>query len=248
MKFKLLLAVFLIIFSATTGNAEEKEEEKALSGEGEIGLLINTGNTETESVNVKLGLTYEKNHLLGEAALAVKYSSEKTENSDGIEEDTVSDEKYSYAAKIGYKFNEANYVFFNADFEDDRFSGYDYQTTYSIGYGRKLINNDKMKLDIEIGPGYRYDKLEGGETEEDPIFRGEAKFEYKLTDASTFQQDLTVVTGEDNTNIKSVTALKAQIVGALSMKASYTVDNNTDVPDDTEKTDTETSLTLVYDF
>ena len=57
-----------------------------------------------------------------------------------------------------------------------------------------------------------------------------------------------MVTGSSNTNTKSVSALKFQIIGALSMKVYYRIDNNTDVPEDKEKTDTETAITLVYDF
>lgn len=244
MKLKLILTIFLLIFSANIGNAAE---ETAFSGEGEIGLLMTSGNSETDSINAKAGLKYEKNHLLSEANAAALYRSEKTEI-DGEKKDKVSAEKYNYSAKIGYKFDEANYVFLNGAYEDDRFSGYDYKTTYSLGYGRKLITDDKVNLNIEMGPGYRYDKLEGGATEDEAIFRGYVMFNYKLTDSATFQQDITVVTGSNNTNTKSVSALKAQIIGALSMKASYTVDNNSDVPDDKEKTDTETALTLVYDF
>ena len=73
-------------------------------------------------------------------------------------------------------------------------------------------------------------------------------FNYKFSEAVSFQQDVTVITGSSNTNTKPVTALKTQIIGALSMKASYKIDNNTDVPADKEKTDTETALTLIYDF
>jgi putative salt-induced outer membrane protein len=240
-------AIIILVLFLTVGMANADEEVKSFSGSGEAGLLMTTGNSETDSVNAKLGLKYEKDHLLGEVNLAALYSSEETEEN-GIKEDRVSAEKYNYSAKIGYKFNPANYVFVNGDYEDDRFSGYDYKTTYAIGYGRKVIDNDTTKLDIEIGPGYRYDVLEGGETNDEAILRGYAMFSYKFSDAVSFQQDLTVVTGSDNTNTKSITALKSQIVGALSMKVSYKIDNNTDVPSDKEKTDTETSLTLVYDF
>nr|MDA3895656.1 DUF481 domain-containing protein [Desulfobacteraceae bacterium] len=219
-------------------------------------LLMTTGNSETDSVNAKVGLKYEKEHFLGEANIAVLYSSETTEI-DGKKEDNVSAEKYNYSAKIGYKFNEANYVFINGDYEDDRFSGYDYKTTYSAGYGRKVIASDTIKFDIEIGPGYRYDKTNGywennvfidEKTEDEIILRGYAMFNYKFSEAVSFQQDVTVVTGSDNTNTKSVTALKTQIVGALAMKVSLKIDNNTDVPAGKDKTDTETALTLVYDF
>ena len=59
---------------------------------------------------------------------------------------------------------------------------------------------------------------------------------------------VTVLADSKNTATKSVTAFKSKITGALSMKASYKVEHDSHVPADTEKTDTETALTLVYDF
>jgi len=261
MRLKTIILLLLIIVVAAAANAEET---KNFTGSGELGLLMTSGNSETDSVNAKVGLKYEKEHFLGEISLAALYSSEETEI-DGKEEDKVSAETYNYSAKVGYKFNEANYIFINGDYEDDQFSGYDYRTTFSAGYGRKVIASDTIKFNIEIGPGYRYDRTNGyfddkgdnddsndvfiGEkTEDEAILRGYTMFNYKFSEAVSFQQDLTIVTGADNTNTKSVSALKSQIIGALSMKASFTIDNNTDVPSDTEKTDTETALTLVYDF
>ncbi len=244
MKLKSALILLSLILITAMANADE---EKNFSGSGEAGLLVTSGNSETDSANAKIGLKYEKEHFLGEVNLAALYNSEKTEI-DGNKEDKVSAEKYNYSAKVGYKFNPANYVFFNADYEDDRFSGYDYKTTYSLGYGRKVITTDTINLDIEVGPGYRYDKPNLGETVDEAVFRGYAMFSYKFSDAVSFQQDLTVVTGSSNTNTKSVTALKSKIIGALGMKVAYKIDNNTDVPAGKEKTDTETALTLVYDF
>jgi putative salt-induced outer membrane protein YdiY len=257
-------AIIILVLFLTVGMANADEEVKSFSGSGEAGLLMTSGNSETDSVNAKMGLKYEKDHLLGEVNLAALYSSETTEV-DGKKEDKVSAEKYNYSAKIGYKFNPANYIFVNGDYEDDRFSGYDYKTTYSIGYGRKLIDSDTVKLNIEIGPGYRYDKTNGywddkgdnddsndefidEKTEDEAVFRGYAMFNYKFSEAISFQQDLTIITGSSNTNTKSASALKTQIIGALAMKVAYKIDNNTDVPADKEKTDTETALTLVYDF
>ncbi len=253
MKIKIIFLISLMIIAAGMANAEE---EKNLSGTGGVGLLMTTGNSETDSVNANVGLKYEKEHFLSEANIAVLYSSEETEI-DGKKKDKVSAEKYNYAAKIGYKFDDANYVFINGDYEDDRFSGYDYRTTSSIGYGRRVIASDTINFDIEIGPGYRYDRTNGywennmhiGEkTEDELILRGYAMFNYKFSEAVSFQQDVTVVTGSDNTNTKSITALTTKIIGTLGMKVAYKVDNNTDAPAGKDKTDTETALTLVYDF
>lgn len=221
--------------------------EKLWKGTGEVGLLMTSGNSETESVNGKAGVKYENDRLLGEMNLAALYSSEETEI-DGEKEKQTSAEKYNAGAKAGYKFTPADYVFINANYEDDRFSGYDYRTDYAIGYGRKIIDTEKTRLNLEVGPGYRYDKRDDGGIENEAVFRGHAMFSCQLSEGAAFQQDLTVLAGSDNTNTRSVTAVKAKITGALSMKASYTVDHDTHVPADKDKTDTETALTLVYDF
>jgi putative salt-induced outer membrane protein len=247
----LIILTIIILFAGIANSAEEKK----FSGEGEIGLLITSGNSDTESVNAKLGLKYETGKMLSEAKISALYSSEETEV-DGKKEDNVSAEKYNYFAKAGYKFNEANYVFITGAYEDDRFSGYDYRTSFTVGYGRKVIQNDTINLNIELGPGYRYDKqhrewINGEKKEEienEAIFRGYGMFSYKFTDTASFQQDVTVETGSDNTVTESVTAVKSQIVGAVSMKASFTLTHHSSPPEDKDKTDTETALTLVYDF
>lgn len=244
----LMFSVWMIFWMAGNAAAEDAPKDaKPWSGAGEAGLLITSGNSETESVNAKLAFKYEQEKFLAEAGAAALYSSEETEV-DGEKEDRVSAEKYNYNAKLGYKFTPRDYAFVSGDYEDDRFSGYDYRTTYSAGYGRKVIDTDTMKFGIEGGPGYRHDVLEGGEKEDEAVFRGWAMFNYKFSDAVSFQQDLTVIAGSDNTNTKSVSALKSRIIGALSMKLSYTVDHDSHAPDDKDKTDTETALALVYDF
>ena len=59
---------------------------------------------------------------------------------------------------------------------------------------------------------------------------------------------MSVEYGDTNTKTRSESALLAKINGSLQMKIAYNVTNNSDVADDEESTDTETSLTLVYSF
>lgn len=55
-------------------------------------------------------------------------------------------------------------------------------------------------------------------------------------------------TGADQTVTKSGSSVKAQVIGALSMKAAFTLEHTSSVPAGREKTDTETALTMVYSF
>ncbi len=51
MRPNIVLIILLIILTAGMVNAEE--EQKNLSGSGEVGLLMTSGNSETDSVNAK---------------------------------------------------------------------------------------------------------------------------------------------------------------------------------------------------
>lgn len=209
------------------------------AGSGELGYVATTGNTDTSNLTAKLGLVNERErwrHSLGLEAL-------KSED-DG----ETSAERYFAAWQSDYKFSEKAYMFGRLSYEDDKFSGYEYRTTETVGYGRHVLNTDTMKLDLEAGPGARQSKLETGNTENEMILRLAGRFAWQISANAKFTQDLSADIGEDTTVGKSVTAVQASIINNLAMKLSFTAKHTTDVPDDVDKTDTETAVTLVYDF
>ena len=75
-------------------------------------------------------------------------------------------------------------------------------------------------------------------------------YSYSAFDAkeetSTFEQILSSNTTSDNTYWESVTRLRLDIVKDLKLAVGYTVQGNTDVDGDTEKTDRYTAITLDY--
>ncbi len=239
---KTILLTMLFVFSVSVSAVAA---DKPFGGEGEIGIMITSGNSDTESINGKIGITYETERLINAADLSGLYKSEKNEETGDHQ---ASAQKHEGSIKTGLKFTENDYAFIRGAYLNDRFSGYHYQNTVSAGYGRKLITGDRVNLTVELGPGYRYDKLRTGGSEEDAIFRVSGRFSLQLTETATFSQDLSVETGDDKTITQSISAIRAQIIGALAMKLSYTIDRQSKVPADTEKTNTETALTLVYGF
>jgi putative salt-induced outer membrane protein YdiY len=245
MKRCLLLTIIILFFLAPFPAAAE---EKPWSGEGEVGFLMTTGNSETESLNAGLRIGYEAGRWRHTGRFQALYSAEEIETETGDEEMETSAERYRASAKTDYKFTENNYAFLTGSYEDDRFSGYDYQATVAAGYGRRLLQTERLLMEVEAGPGYRYNRLQAGGKEESAILRAFALFTAKLTETSTFKQELSVETGSDQTVTESLTSLQAGIIGALSMKAAFTLEHTSTVPEGTEKTETETALTLVYSF
>jgi putative salt-induced outer membrane protein len=252
MKIKLaLIIVFLIVLTGIAGAEDKSPWER----EGELGVLVTTGNSTTESVNGKAKLNYEGVKWFNKTALGALYSAEETENDDGTKSKDKSAQKFLASDKGGYNLDELNYLFLLGSYEYDLLSGYYYQTLLSPGYGRRLIKTDRTKLDVEVGPGYRFSSVRetgDGDDDSEAVFRAAGMFSHKLTETTEFQQDLSVEIGSETTITKSVTALKAQIIGALAMKTSFTVKHNSDPPesdgDQAETTDTETAVTLVYSF
>ena len=246
MKNKQVIAAALVVGSLTANAVYAAEEQPSWKISAELGAVITSGNSETSTTNAKFDATNEKKqwrHNVHAEALGAS----TTDPATGIE--TTSAERYALSGKSDYKFNEFDYVFGTLGWEKDRFSGYEYQATLAVGYGRRVLNDETMKLDLEIGPGYRKVKdAVTGATENDGIVRLGAKYEWKISDNATFTEDLTSDVASDLTVTKSITALTAKVNSKLAMKLSLTIKNNSEVPAGTEKTDTETAITLVYSF
>jgi len=246
MKYRLIGLILLLL--NLTALPLQAGQDTPWGGEGELGFLMTSGNSETESFNGKFGLYYEASRWRHQGRFEALYNAEEKETETGGTTMEPSAEKYLVSAKSDFKFTETDYVFLTGSYEDDRFSGYDYQTSASAGYGRQLFKTERMLMEVEAGPGYRYNQPDSGNEEKEVILRAYALFTTQLSETSEFKQELSIKSGADQTVTKSTSAVKANILGALSMKTAFSLEHMSTVPKDTEKTDTETSVTLVYSF
>lgn len=235
------LPVFLICLLSSPVVAETTKADDIWKGNVELGYVKTGGNTDTETLNTKA-----KTEKDGEI-WRHKINLEALKSSD---RDTTTAERYFISGQSDYKMKgKKNFLFIYLSYEDDRFSGYDYQMTEVVGIGRRVLDRNSMTLDLEIGPGARQSKEEEtGDTENEMLLRGAAKYAWEITEHSKFTEDLTVDAGEDITVTKSITGLTAKINTSLATKLTYTVKNTSKVPAGVKKTDTELAVTLVYSF
>jgi putative salt-induced outer membrane protein len=225
-----------------TSNALSAEEEKKSPWEtsAELGYVDTSGNTNTESLIFKFDTAYEIEKWKHQAHLEALNT--KTDNV------STADRKLA-TAQSDYKFTPRDYFFGLVSYEDDRFSGFEYQAKLNIGYGRKIILTEHHELDGEIGPGYRNFKVDNASNSEDEaLLRLAAKYKWLISDNSEFKQDFTAEFGEDQDEWKSITALKSNINKTLAMKLSYTIKYLDVVPVGNDNYDRETAVTLVYSF
>jgi len=219
--------------------APAKEGDGPWSGNVSLGYLATTGNTETTNANFGFEVDYAINrwtHGLKGSAIGAS-----------DDNDTTS-EAYSVSWKSLYDLSERNYLFGRARWLKDRFSSYDQQVSEAVGYGRRLILQPHQNLTVEIGPGARQSELQDGEELNETILWLGASYEYQFNESAQLNFDLGVQAGEDNTFTEGILGLKTKLVGALAAVLAYTVRSNTDVLDDSEKTDTITSISLEYSF
>jgi putative salt-induced outer membrane protein len=243
MHIKKWFGLVLILTVAPVLAAEQTEEQTVKkskwNGEAELGLVKTTGNTETESFVLKARVinTRDKWKHTGRG--------EALRNADG---DTVTAEKYFLSGKSEYTFRNRSYVFGLVTYDDDRFSGFDYQLLGVVGYGRTVMNRENLKLNLEVGAGGRRSEPEIGETNDEAVARVAGDFEWKISKTATFIQELSSDIGEDKTITRSLTALTTKINSYLSSRIAYQLKQTSDVPPGIEKTDTELTFTLVAKY
>jgi len=208
-------------------------------GAGEFGYVATSGNTDTQSLSAKINLAHERakwRHTLNLEAL------------NNADKDATTAERYAGNWQTDYKFTEFDYLFGRLAYETDKFSGYDYRTSETVGYGRRVLKTPSMTLDLEAGAGARQSRLEADGTERETIARLAGRYAWQISPNAKFTEDLSTEIGADATITRSVTALQTDIIGNLAMKLSYTIENTSEVPPGVEKTDTETMVSLVYKF
>jgi putative salt-induced outer membrane protein len=214
--------------------------QAAWKGEAGAGLLTTSGNSETESFNGKFLLDWTQE--------VWKNSFTATAVNNG-DEDGRTAERYTVGNKLDWNFSERDYLFGAVDWEKDLFGGFRERTAQTAGYGRHILTGPIHLLDAEIGAGARQtEEQDTGDKENEAIGRVGGKYQWKISDTSTFSQSLKVEHGKRNTFTEAVSELKLSIVGNLFAALSFTARNNSDVPDDTEKTDTFTAVNLSYAF
>lgn len=238
MRKTILISTLLMVSGAAYG--VDEAPTSPWSGNAELGFIDTSGNTDTRSTNGAFELKHTGEHWDTSLKLSALTSKEQ-----GI----TSKEKYNAAVKFDRNLSERSYLAIDATQERDRFNGFEYQSTLSVGYGYRAIKEDKMNLALEAAPGFRRDKLkDSGTISEDPILRLAANFDWEISEGVSFIEEFTADIGEDNATYKSETGLKSNIIGALATKITYKIKYVDDVPDDKENTDRELGITLVYSF
>lgn len=236
-----ILALALLASLPVAAHAQDTTDtDTGWSGTGELGLAIAKGNTDSETLTGSLALSHEDpvwRHSVGASFLYGK--------SDGLE----TAYRYDVFAESGYRLTERSYLLGSVRNERDHFASYEYQWTASAGYGYEAIKSEATRLTFEIGPGYRWAKLQGVQVHNnEAIVRGSMDFDHAFNDSTSVYDTLLVEAGSDNTFAVNNVGVKVKMSEALALKAGLETRYNTDVLPGIKNTDNLTTINVVYDF
>jgi putative salt-induced outer membrane protein len=237
-------STFLWLAMATAAHAEWK-------GSTEAGFVSARGNTHTDSANGKLDLANQLETWKHALYIAGLYGS-----TDSIS----SANRWETRWQSDYKITDPLYWFGGLRYERDHFGAFSYQESAATGVGYKFIDNAATKLNGQVGFGIKkseeqtlitdesdrvIDRVEGETATRGLITLG-GNLEHALTPTTKIVDKLLVEMASDNTLMQNDLALQVAINDSFSLSVGYGIRQNTSPPPGAERTDTITTLNLVY--
>lgn len=221
------------------------------SGKGETGLVLASGNTDTETANAKIQVINETPDWKLAFGGAVLYSSD---------EEGKTANRWDVFSQLDWNFTQRNFLFGAGRYEQDEFSGFRYQATASYGFGRRFFDTPTTRATGTLGAGYKFFEtrdsfdeetgalVEEGSSSREVIVRATLDFDHQFTETTNLINRLIVESGADNTFVSNDLSLQVKMTDVLALAVGLSVRHNTQPPPDFQETDTLTTINLVYEI
>lgn len=217
----------------------QAQEEKNYDASIALGYVATSGNTDTTTFNTEMLLKWQVERWTHNA---------KFQGLAAQENNVTRAERYYLENKSDFALDDMQYVYGKGSYQDDRFSGFDYQASATAGYGRWLIRNDSLELEGFGGAGYRQNAIINAGSEGEIIFTLGQNLAWNISDSARLVQGFITDIGDDLTVSRFEVGLESNIIDRLATKIAFQARNTSKVPVGNKKTDTLTSVSLVYSF
>lgn len=213
------------------------------TGKGEAGVALASGNTDTKTANAKVAASLKADTWEHSGTLAGQYV-----RNGG---DTTA-KRWELGAQTRYSFSGNTFWYGGARYEQDRFSGFDHQGVVNTGIGRRFIDNDTTKLAGQAGIGYKfYETLgtlaEPGSTDSSVAGVANLDFEHQLTSTTSVFNRFGAEFTSDSNFFQNQIGVAVKMTDRIALSLAYAVRHNTAPPSGFRKTDTLSTVNLVYE-
>ena len=252
-KYTLTALCFLPLASYAVA-AQDTEQKSEYTASAELGFLYKTGNTKSADIKAGFNIEHEKDKWRSVVAFNILAKKLEKEDGSGNDEFVTTDNKWDVVGQTNHTIGEEgkNYLYANLAYEQDKFSGFESQSSFSAGWGRQWIKTDTSSFFADIGPGIKYDVVRATDKSDTSfIIQAQALYTRELNEHVQFKQHFVAkqaTESDANSVYKSETSITAQLIDSLQLKFALRIDYDTEVEPEFEKTNTETSMTLIYNF
>jgi putative salt-induced outer membrane protein YdiY len=209
-----------------------------------IGVSNTTGNDETTTFAGELSFHYEKKPDEFSLKFLGAYGMSNGNQNAGL---------FAETAVYRHTLNDRLFLYVDDDVRYDAIKGISLLATATGGPGYKLVDQEKLKLDVRGGPGVTYLKTFDGESNIAPAAGAGLRAQYiinervSLTHEDTYTTSLTDL---DVWRIHSETALnvKLDLERGLGLKLGFHDDYENQVSAGRKNNDTRLMLSLTLDF
>jgi putative salt-induced outer membrane protein len=238
------LSLIGLIWASFTLSAQAQFVE-GLTGEISLDGAVTTGNTDTSNLGFGLKLaaatenwrhSFKSNAVYGRANGATNKS------------------RYALGYQLDRDINDRLYFFSNADYFSDDFGAFKQGLFLGGGFGYQVLEEEPTTLRLETGLGYREQKARlkddpsglVSRTETELAGRLSSDFDHTFNDNVSFQNDTELLYSSSDTFITNEAGIISKLWENISLRASFRVENHSNVPEGREKTDTISRLGVVY--
>ncbi len=227
----------------------DTEPADPLTTEVEFGYQSHTGNSDSRSLNARLSAEYTegRHRSTGEWKYYNLYK-------DGEEDKRQS----TYTAQSDYKLSPKTYLYGSFKGVDSRYSAYFKDYTISTGLGYQFSNTETFVLELEVGPGFRYQEPNLDEIDDDDIifpeiveegiFRGNLNSSWQVLPNLRFNADMTLVSGRSNLRLDTDLEAVNDITENIALKIAHSRQYHDKVPNGLDKADSVLSVNLLFQF
>jgi putative salt-induced outer membrane protein len=215
--------------------------QAAWTGKGQAGLVIASGNSESKSGSVKLGVSDVEGPWAHKLGFAAVYAADAV---------TTTAQRWEVLEQTNYSYNMVHdFVFGGLRYEDDRYSGFNYQATLSAGLGHQFFETPTTNLSAQLGLGYKVaDSRLPPQRITSLASLGSVDLRHAFNAATTLLDKLTVEYTSSNTYFQNETTLEVKMSAKLALAVAYVVRHNSDPPPGFRNTDTLTTVNVVYEI
>lgn len=238
---RILLATFAF-FCMNFAQAIVAENENTFSNESELGLVLTSGNSETQSWNAKQNNSYihEKDTYKAEGKyLKSSSGSQKTA------------ESWLFGLRYERALNTDFSLFVAQNIEGDSFAGYDQRRNTDIGAKYNIIKHDDFYWLLEAGYRYTHTDLTTGGTEYSNGARVYTETQKKWTETTSGKfwiEYLPSFTDSEDYFVNAELSLSSALSSTFSVKTAYLA-KYMNIPGAAgERTDTTFTTSLVAKF